>query len=253
MSKDQEEEHRAQRVRKAIDTSFLIENPYFIRGCENGDGKRLTRNSLNVLKFQRENQVKEELVYYMKQGMSLDEAKQMVQRKVNAYNEEISPEDGPEETKCNLPTYFNLDSTLSVFFSETSLNFNNILLAVFCLIATPNVKQTDSNEFILDLAKVVRKSIGLPEEITEEPAEPEPKGKKARREFRKQQKLKRMAPPTSSEITGSLVQRNESRLTSVTAKHERITHGLQLDTNVKDPQQSLYFDEEGKGILYHTE
>lgn len=92
------------------------------------------------------------------------------------------------------------------------------------------VTATDSSDFIADLSRAVRRNIGLPEEITEPPPEQEPKGKKARREFRRQKKLAKLAPPSPQQIASSLVQRNESRLTSVTAQHEKELYGLELPT-----------------------
>lgn len=92
---------------------------------------------------------------------------------------------------------------------------------------------TDSSDFIADLGRAVRRNIGLPEEITEPPPEQEPKGKKARREFRRQKKIAKLAPPSPQQIASSLVQRNESRLTSVTAQHEKELYGLELPTKTE--------------------
>ncbi len=95
------------------------------------------------------------------------------------------------------------------------------------------VTASDSRDFIADLGRAVRRNIGLPEEITEPPPEQEPKGKKARREFRRQKKLAKLAPPSPQQIASSLVQRNESRLTSVTAQHEKELYGLELPTKAE--------------------
>lgn len=110
-----------------------------------------------------------------------------------------------------------------------------------------------SAEFIADLSRAVRTNIGLPPEITEPPPEPLPKGRKARKEFLRQKKLQKQAPPNPNEIASSLVERHESRLTRVTAKHEKDMFGL-WDSEVSvpigrqaGPVTAVVDDDPGKG------
>ncbi|ODM95166.1 Coiled-coil domain-containing protein 37 [Orchesella cincta] len=176
MRKDEEEEHRAQR---------------------------------------REKQVKEELVDYMKQGMSLKDATLLVEQRANAYTEE---HEQPGKSR----------EALMVGGSS------------------------GSSDFVADLGRAVRVNIGLPEEFTDPPPEPEPKGRLAKQQARRAKRALERQPPTPNEIAASLVKRTESRLANVTAKHEKIIYDLipppasDKKEKVSKDSESVKSDETGK-------
>lgn len=109
------------------------------------------------------------------------------------------------------------------------------------------MESSGSSDFVADLGRQVRRNIGLPEDVTEPPPEPEPKGRRAKREWRRLKKLNKQAPPTPNQIAASLVKRNDSRLSSVTAKHEKVLFDLEPPTRSQLLATVKGKDEYGKG------
>ncbi|CAL8093483.1 unnamed protein product [Orchesella dallaii] len=211
MRKDEEEEHRAQR---------------------------------------REKQVKEELVDYMKQGMSLKDAKALVEQKANAYIDEHEQAGKSREAckmLCRFNDFLNKENTLLVTFDKM-----HTLISTFIELVTVG-GSSGSSDFVADLGRAVRAHIGLPEEFTEPPPEPEPKGRAAKQAARRAKRRLERQPPTPNQIAASLVKRTESRLANVTAKHEKLIYDLlppshpdRMKQDKSTTNESVKSDEGGK-------